>query len=1654
MSKIVKYILLSSWFLLSLVLAESNSQKNELNAKIAELLIDQSHCHDGIIDPRINPLLTQCEAAQYLDGALSLLELKISQSISIGADQTIYEIEKDYELLLQKSVSYGFKERWFYYKMLSLVTREYTLGYQAVSKEIKDLSFRADLNITPADKMTILVYGWENSPDPNEKLEYEKRIVDFSKENQSATLSVSYASFCFRVGIDLIDEGDYLTAKKFIERYDDLLTQLEVKEDEYRVTSQYYLALCDYLISPDAVDKLKYVLGVAHNVLTYDNALLFGEDLSLSFVKLGYLLQDVRLYEEANIFLKGLLNNELEMYESIGDCIRNQIESPIIRDKIGYFVEYSQFKSLTPMIISEQLADNMFALNDTSSGIQLLHDHFIYAQEYGDNLTLCSAAIRLSTVYGEIGRNKEFETYLRTSENLLQLLKDEAFIQKAISLSYLIQDQIDLTEQQYYVRKLEKIISTAVAIAQRLNLHQEEYELTHLLARTYLFAQLDRNMQHELLNAADSIAAVYEIEKDRSLDLYHVEILINDQADYNGAREIIIDDFGYYFSNHDLRMAYINGIRGMNDFLLVPLENDNDYNLVNMWIEQLESSTEDEVFLLLLKLTKWDIHLKSLSSDNDYHSGLTIIPEYIEIESTILRHQNDELTSKYLFVGRELLNFAASSASETEFDHFIRFFEPLQWEYEKSIYGDTWFINFVNTGNGPFVEDLYNKYTKRILTYSLSEERVNAKMVHGNFLNNYFGKVDESILLYEETLQEAKTLGNTNLELEILTELGALYLSTRQFNIGHRRYLEAIELTRSLGLNQNLTGIFRHLLGDGLEENHPDFYSYASEYHHLSQNGGNYLDQIQSIGHMIGYFQNEQLPDSALKYIIEGISIKDSIITNVSQLKYLNFLRDCFDYINNDMTGMVVKPITDYVFEGIPIRNLEIEKLYDELIFLKDFDLSTLDHQNIQSYPFIYGHIWTGRNLLKEYWDGEYVQSQDFKQFLEFLSNLNPAHADWGLINSIWYIDTRIKTVERQSLNDINYGFTYKLDSQKHRGVKVISIEEPFPETSLLTIGDVILVEGKGQLSEKQAELFFSEKLTNHTNKNSDAKFKILREGVDTLEISVRSILSQPNIYSKRPREEIFDLCKYFFQNADQLLSTSSYIHSYPSFANTYREFIIAYPHRYKYTNLTDQIPAGEVLKLIDRYEQISTYNLINETMRHRENLADNPMLVSEYIKYSDKISQIQLDLQQNDLGNAELERLGKAREEAFKELHYFERYALEKGNSLEANHNFSFEHNAEYFRDFEGILRMSTSGYLNNGLFYWGNYENEFNFVYTHPEADIKAKIKYAKSIIEYTPQKMIDESELQNTLIELTEMLFKFPLVFPDNVKETKIDWLIIPEQSTYLLPFELLQFRFQSDTTTYHYLGEYVNISYAPSLSSYVLFAQNNHKERSKEAALLVAANPKLQPASNYTSNLFALRSSFGNLDYVDNEIDAIGQKLSSKKLFRKKINVKSFTSATISEGGLKSMDLGAYKYIHIAAHGVLDSDDPQYSGILLGQDSNSKEDGIFQAHEIFLYNLKADLVTLSSCFSGFGDIDPNEGSLGIYRSFMIAGAKSVIISLWNVEDESTSILFSKFYEYLKDGYSKSEALRLAKLFIKNETEFSHPFYWAPFILMGES
>ncbi|MBF0556790.1 MAG: CHAT domain-containing protein [Nitrospirae bacterium] len=118
-------------------------------------------------------------------------------------------------------------------------------------------------------------------------------------------------------------------------------------------------------------------------------------------------------------------------------------------------------------------------------------------------------------------------------------------------------------------------------------------------------------------------------------------------------------------------------------------------------------------------------------------------------------------------------------------------------------------------------------------------------------------------------------------------------------------------------------------------------------------------------------------------------------------------------------------------------------------------------------------------------------------------------------------------------------------------------------------------------------------------------------------------------------------------------------------------------------------------------------------------------------------------------------------------------------------------------------------------------------------------------------------------------------------------------------------------------------------------------------------------------------------------------------------------------------------------------------------LLGNDS---EDGFLTASEVFGLNLNADLVALSACKTGLGVQSAGEGVVGLSRAFMYAGADSVMVSLWSVADESTYKLMVKFFEGLKSGKTKMTALKDAKDYLR-ENGYASPFYWAPFIIIGE-
>ena len=149
-------------------------------------------------------------------------------------------------------------------------------------------------------------------------------------------------------------------------------------------------------------------------------------------------------------------------------------------------------------------------------------------------------------------------------------------------------------------------------------------------------------------------------------------------------------------------------------------------------------------------------------------------------------------------------------------------------------------------------------------------------------------------------------------------------------------------------------------------------------------------------------------------------------------------------------------------------------------------------------------------------------------------------------------------------------------------------------------------------------------------------------------------------------------------------------------------------------------------------------------------------------------------------------------------------------------------------------------------------------------------------------------------------------------------------------------------------------------------------------------------------------------------------------------------------------------GNFQIIHVASHSIIDDSNPLFSKLIFAPEEpgNGSEDGLLHAFELYDMHFNCDLVTLSACNTGVGKFYNGEGIISLARGFIYAGASSVLMSLWEVGDESTSQIMGAFYSELEKGVSKNKAIRNAKLaYLENADGItSNPYYWAGFTYLG--
>ena len=158
---------------------------------------------------------------------------------------------------------------------------------------------------------------------------------------------------------------------------------------------------------------------------------------------------------------------------------------------------------------------------------------------------------------------------------------------------------------------------------------------------------------------------------------------------------------------------------------------------------------------------------------------------------------------------------------------------------------------------------------------------------------------------------------------------------------------------------------------------------------------------------------------------------------------------------------------------------------------------------------------------------------------------------------------------------------------------------------------------------------------------------------------------------------------------------------------------------------------------------------------------------------------------------------------------------------------------------------------------------------------------------------------------------------------------------------------------------------------------------------------------------------------------------------------------------NEANVATRDLKNYRVLHIATHGLLNAERPQFTGLVLSLVGNKTGDGFLRTDEIFNLNLGSPLVMLSACETGLGKEKKGEGVIGLTRAFMYAGAPTVGVSLWSVADRSTADLMTGFYKKMLTGQGApaAAAMRQAQVDMINGKKYAAPFYWAPFVLVGD-
>ncbi len=369
-----------------------------------------------------------------------------------------------------------------------------------------------------------------------------------------------------------------------------------------------------------------------------------------------------------------------------------------------------------------------------------------------------------------------------------------------------------------------------------------------------------------------------------------------------------------------------------------------------------------------------------------------------------------------------------------------------------------------------------------------------------------------------------------------------------------------------------------------------------------------------------------------------------------------------------------------------------------------------------------------------------------------------------------------------------------------------------------------------------------------------------------------------------------------------------------------------------------------------------------------------------------------------------------------------------------------------------QGILRNNKTALIEYFLGEKQSYmilitKNDIDLYFLPSRKDIEKSVKGYIKLISGPLQKALSGNLGAVRLFD--ELLFPIK-----NQKYRGVEKLVIvPDGILYYLPFETLISE-QKNQTLKHLIDQY-QVSYTPSSSVLISLLGKKMEQRSPIGLLAFGdpAYPNMKSISTKKANYENVMANFYldqgfkyfPIPYTRDEIRTISEYFQKSKR-------DVYLGQNAREENVKKLHHNYYQIVHFACHGFLDEKQPFRSALVLSQNEEKEEDGFLQVRELYNIRLEANLVVLSACHTGRGKLENGEGILGLTRMFFYSGARSVLSTLWSVHDKSTAVFMKIFYSHLAKGHKIGEALRLTKLEMMH-SRFSHPYYWAGFVLNGD-